>query len=373
MWSTSRKLTNGTTLWIIFLVILLIALNILMFTVYVNAHPNGDFAEQIWAYCASEIFKVITASLVLPILLFLLESRFKIADTIVKNRLEREHRDEENVKARRHKEEMERREERLMCITRTIQMWNHLDSLVSEVRYFRKDLKRAKDIEDLLIRIDNFPSAAEDVINMWFYCFPNLSIQDTHPFIVFINTVLSSTGTVAQFIAQTDNTDEIAMLQDSLDVIFGVMKTITHHPMISSFKYSMELLQLEERKSSSGRKQVESNLKQIIDNARNWAEELMRYYRQNEKVLAPITGNKVETFRKKYEELEAWAREHPGQNLNESKEFVTFRRLFYKIPIEKRISAKRWPYSTEYIRTLSDYLSFESIAQGLLSRAAWPK
>ena len=75
--------------WISFLIILLVVLNLIMFNIYQQAHISENLSVQLWKYFESATFKVVAASLILPILLFLLESRFKIAETMKKDRLDR--------------------------------------------------------------------------------------------------------------------------------------------------------------------------------------------------------------------------------------------------------------------------------------------
>ena len=147
------------------LLVLLVMLNFIIFTIiYQRANPSENLWVQLWNYFESDTFRVVTASLVLPIVLFVLESRFKIVETIEKNRLDRE-----------RKEEAELRERGLECLELTSQMWNQLFSFTSEVRHYKKDANEGTSIENILQRLENFSSWGEEIVLMWSFRFPNLS------------------------------------------------------------------------------------------------------------------------------------------------------------------------------------------------------
>lgn len=88
---------DNTAFWIGLLLVLLVVLNVIAFIIYKGANPGEGLWVQLWNYLESATFKVVTASLVLPIILFVLESRFKIVETVKQNRLMRERKDAEVV------------------------------------------------------------------------------------------------------------------------------------------------------------------------------------------------------------------------------------------------------------------------------------
>lgn len=348
--------------WISFLIILLVVLNLIMFKIYQEAHPSENLSIQLWKYFESATFKVIVASLILPILLFLLESRFKIAETMKKNRLER---------ARKIKQE--RKEKCLEGITLTLQMWNQLYDLVSEVRYFHKKTKEDPRIKEILQKLAYIGSSGEDVVNIWHFRF-DLSSKDQDLFLEFINILLHFAMTVAYYIEKSDNTKECVDLQNSLGVIQEGITTIAHHPIISVLKYYMELLELKEDRAPSDEVQeIDSALKNDLMRLKNWAQAIKREEMRYNKILPAIEGEEVEAYREAAKKVEKWVREHPEEPVNECEEFSNFRDLFYKISHEEFVYAANISYSKEFIRHLADWLGFQSEIQNVASIAKWPE
>jgi hypothetical protein len=140
---------SSAKFWVKILLLLLLALNLIAFLIYCMSHPSENLSAQLWVYLESDAFKVITASIILPILLCLLESLFKISA--------------------KRKEEL--KEKQWECIEKTSQTWNQLFSLASEVRYFEKEANKGARIEDILLKLAKFVSQAEDIVNMWYFRF----------------------------------------------------------------------------------------------------------------------------------------------------------------------------------------------------------
>ena len=349
--------------WISFLIILLVVLNFIMFNIYQQAHPSQNPSVQLWKYFESATFKVVAASLILPILLFLLESRFKIAETMKKDRLER---------ARKIKEE--RREKRLEAITLTLQMWNQVYDLVSEVRYFHKKTKEDPRIKDVLQKLVYIGSSGEDVVSMWFFRF-DLSSKTEELFLEFMKMLLRFAQTVAYYIGESDNTKECTDLQNSLGVIQEGITTIVHHPIISVLKHNMELLELREAGAPSDEVQkIDSVIKGQLMKLKNGAQVIKREEMRYKKILTAIEGEEVEACREVARKVEKWMREHPGKPVNECEEFSNFRDLFYKISHEKFVYyAANISYSKEFIRHLAAWLGFEREIQNVAEIAKWPE
>ncbi len=327
----------------------------IIFFIYWEANPRENFWVQLWNYLESNIFIVVTVSLVFPIILLVLESRFKIVETIEKNR-------KEELRARR-----------LECLELTSQMWNQLFSLASEVIHYKKDVDEGASIEKILQRLENLPSWGEDIVNMWSFRFPNLSDKDQNLFLDFINIIVESTVTVAYSIQEIDNPEEITELQDLLLVIQICIGTIAHHPIINVLKYSMELL---DGGVSPDRKE-DTNFK-IQDNIgilKYWSEEIKMEKREHNKILSSIGGAEVEAFRDKVKKVEECVREHPEyyiQDINKCEELDNFEDLFYKISLEKRAHVEKHPYSIEYLRHIANWLNFKTICSHLVYEAKQP-
>ena len=109
-----------TGFWIGTLVGLLVLLNALGFGLYAAAHPDESFAEALWGYAESDTAKMITASLILPLLVFVVEGRFNVTESVRASRIER---------ARRAQDE--RREARLETLRHTSESWRDLFALAT--------------------------------------------------------------------------------------------------------------------------------------------------------------------------------------------------------------------------------------------------
>ena len=347
---------GGTAFWISFLLVLLVVLNVIAFIIYKEASLGENLWVQLWNYLESATFKVLAASLVLPIILFVLESRFKIIESVKQNRLMRE-----------RKEEEERREKRWECIVQTSKIWDQLWDLISEVVYFKKDTNKGTEIEDLLIRLRNFTTSAEDVVNMWSHRFPNLPAKYAGSFLVFFNTELNSATTVAWCIRHSNNAEEIRKMQDSLERIGESINYLAHHNFIDVLKYSMELLKLREAQASSDKQQdMISIIEGRAESLKAWSNAIGSERYKKNKLFSFIDTDDVKAYREAYQKFIDWLlinREKDPAYAEECREeYDNLRRLFYEIPHEQV-----GPYfSKEYVLYLANWLGFECQRSRLL-------
>jgi hypothetical protein len=288
---------------------------------------------QAWQYLDSSTFKILNASIILPILLLLLEVIFKIG-------------------AKRKEEHEERQWE---CIEKTSQMWNQLFSLASEVRYFEKDANKGARIEDILLKLANLIGPAEDIVNMWdFRFFRGISDEDRgyskrvaiNSFLVPLNVLLRSTFTVAYFIryANKEEEKEIQWLQSSLEKIQGGISGMAHHSIINVLKHSMYL----EDGDKTAIKEIQENIGKLRENA-DWLKKMEKY----NKLFPSVEGNEVDEFRIAVE-----------NSKKAGKESDNLKNLFSKIPSEKRPRLKDVVYSTDYVKRLADEMTYDAISKG---------
>ncbi len=139
---------KGMWFIIIFFIILFFA---------VNGFLYFSFEEKslIWGYCSTDTFKTVSVSILIAVFLVAIGGYLKIDKAI-----------EERIREQRQK----RIDAQTECIKMTTDMWNELYCLASEVRFLKKD----GNIEDVLVKLENFASRAEDVINTWNFNFPKL-------------------------------------------------------------------------------------------------------------------------------------------------------------------------------------------------------
>lgn len=329
----------------VFWIGLLVVLNIIAFIIYQAANPAVNPWSQLWNYFESATFKVITISLVLPIIMFVLEKRFKIVETVRQNQLIKE-----------RKEEEERKEKRWECVEQTSKVWNQLWDLTSEIIYFKKDADKGTAIKDLLIRLRNLTTSTEEVINMWSHRFPNLPAKYEESFLVFFNTELNSAETVAWCIRHSDNAEEVRKVQDSLKRIVESINYLVHHNFIDVLKYSMELLELKEAKTPEDEQQdMISLIDERAANLKDWANAIeTQEYRHNE-LFSFVETADVKAFRDAYRKFTDWLLINPDKNPADAEEYDNLKRLFYTIPHEQA-----GPYfSREFVIYLANWLGFE--------------
>jgi hypothetical protein len=349
----NRPGLNNTAIWIGLLLVLLIVLNVIAFSIYRGANPGENLWVQLWNYLESAIFKVITVSLILPLILFALESRFKIAEAVKQNRL-----------MRKRKQEEERSEKRWECIEQTSKIWNQLWDLTSEIIYFKKDSDKGTTIEDLLIRLRNLTTSAEDVLNMWSHRFPDLPAKYYESFLMFFNTELDSAETVAWCIRYSKSEREIRKMQNSLRRIVESINYLVHHKCIDVLKYSMELLELKEANVSEGKQHdITSEIDEATKNLKEWADAISREEYRHNKPFSFANTPDVKALREKYQKLAEWMLENPKKSPDKDyAEYDNFSRLFYKIPHEQA-----GPYfSKDFVLYLANWISLESERAKLL-------
>jgi hypothetical protein len=290
---------------------------------------------QAWQYLESSTFKILNASIILPILLFLLEFLFKIG-------------------AKRKEQREDRQWE---CIEKTSQMWNQLFSLASEVRYFEKDANKGARIEDIVLKLAKFIAPAQDIVNMWdsrfFRSIPEKNIDYSNDdiissFKVPINVLLRSTFAVAYFIRDANKEEEekeIQWLQSSLEKIQGGISDMAHHLIINVLKHTMYL--------EDGGKKAINEINENLDRLRKNNDWLKEMEKKNTR-FPLVEGNEVEEFRIAVENM---------MSKKAGMESDTLKRLFLKIPPEKRPRLKDVVYSTDYVKQLADEMTYDAISR----------
>lgn len=352
----NRPGLNNTAIWIGLLLVLLIVLNVIAFSVYRGANPGENLWVQLWNYLESAIFKVITVSLILPLILFALESRFKIAETVRQNRFIRE-----------RKEKEERKEKRWECIEQTSKVWNQLWDLASEVAYFKKDADKGTTIEDLIIRLRNLTTLAEDVTNMWSHRFPDLPAKYYESFLIFFDAESNSAETVAWCIRCGSDAEEILKMQDSLKRIVESINYLTHHRFIDVLKHSTQSLELREANESSDKQEeTESKINEHIEYLKAWAKAIQTGERGHNTPFSFADTADAKALREAYRELREWTLKNPGKNPTDNyTKYDNFKHLFYKIPHEQAGPC----YSKDFVLYLANWISLEYERAKLMHRA----
>jgi hypothetical protein len=359
--------------WIIFLLIILVGVNLGVFLTYVSSNPSLSISAQIFGYLQSSAFTVITASILLPILMFFLESLFKIGRA---------------VDQRIESQKQALVKDQLKAIGETSKMWNKLYELSGEVVHCTVEKGAEKRIEDILSRLGNLANEAEDVVNMWHFIFPDLETYKADAienyrltaaselFLYFINLLLHCAETVGVSICDgytsKDRMDRIADLQASLEQIRDGIKSILHHSMLSIFRLSVEtgryssapaLTNLgalptvdKAAMSRTSSPEPQSELKSSLNNLQKWAHFIEDNEMNLNKVLPLATGTEVEVFRELWAKFLRWRFAKPKADPKEFPEYTALTKSFDGIPNREMLIGKKVDCSEDWIISLGRLL-----------------
>jgi uncharacterized membrane protein len=345
-------------IWIIILVLFIIAFNFIGFIIFKESHSARNIWEHLWGYGESVVFRVLTVSLILPILLLMLQTIFNIRGAI-KERIE--------------KEKMDRRERRLRCINLTAKSWNQLYDLTNEVRHFRSNSKNGDGIHELIKSIGSFVNQSEDVVRLWRFVL-HVSEEVEEFSLIFINTMLHATQTVDYAIAEGDNEEECEELKDCLGVIQEGVKDVAHQKILSLLMRRADLLNLMEDRNTSDRL---NEAKRDIEEKRRilteWAEALKTEEITANAILSSAQGAEVEDFRQHAEQLLTYIRDNPQKPFSEFSDFAKFTDSFESIPDQEVFRTSNIQYSKQFVRHLARWFAREAVCQYLADTAKWQR
>ena len=344
--------------WIVALIILLLVVNFIALKVYQKSHWAPNVWEHVWNYGESAVFKVVTVSLILPILLLLLQTVFNIRGAI-----------EERIE----KEKEARRTRRLECINSTREIWNQLYDLTNEVRHFRQNSESGPRIHELIKRIGSDVNRDEDIVRDWRFEL-GLSEREEELFLVFINTLLHAAQTVAHGIVEKGDDSECEDLRECLGVIQEGVKTVAHQQIFSILTHRAELLGLAEASGVSDReKVVRAEMDDKLRSLSEWAEGLKTEEIRVNGVLSTGEGIEVERFREQAEKLLEYMRDDPGNSLDQFPELRGLEDSFGDIPHREVLRASKIPYSKEFVRHLANWFAHQLTRLHLADTAKWQR
>ncbi len=110
--------TKSPTIILTVLSLVLFLLNVMGFATYSESHPDENTSTQVWNYLDSDLFELLTISLILPIILLILESRFNLIRSFIQNRIQHIH----TVEVEQRELARKRRDERSERRWETIQL-----------------------------------------------------------------------------------------------------------------------------------------------------------------------------------------------------------------------------------------------------------
>lgn len=337
---------------------LILILNLCLGTIYFFAHPEGSFWENVWSYLGSSVFMLVTGSLLIPLLLSFIEKQYKFIENIQRQQEERKKQLEE-----------ERRNQRQQAIADTIAMWQDLYNQISEVIYFDLSQDQQK-INDLLMRMSNFTSEAEHIVNKWTHQFPNIEPEDIDVFLEFINILYQSGLTTAYYIKNEGDKKEVEILQEMLYLIQSQIKTIANHSIINTLKYAAKALEMKEGEASIDEvAKADRKFNTELDGLKGWAKAISDMSEEYDNFLAPFEGPKIHEVKVLGKKIGLWLKEDKKRFIYQHDHFSEFEKQYNDLPLREKLSNERVPYSKEYMKALAEWLSLESACNYVYTRA----
>lgn len=178
-------------IWTILPLTCLIVFNLYFFNIYSSLNLDKSYYQLVWGYIDSSVFKVITASLLLPVLLFLFEKLFKYKETASERTYQMKVIEKNKADENKKKRKEEQKENQIKALESTEEIWREIFKIATKVRYYQGNedvIKIFKDFEKYRIR-------GFEVANSWHLRFPKISEEDKalilYPFNVFNGCILT--------------------------------------------------------------------------------------------------------------------------------------------------------------------------------------
>ena len=354
---------RNTRFWVTLLVVLLIVLNALAFALYAAAFPKQDLAVQLWSYAESDTAKLITASLILPLLIFVVEGRFNVAEAVRASRVER---------ARQAQDA--RRDARLETITQTTQAWNELYALTTRI-----SSPGTLDYADLRTKFWNVPTIFNDLMTHWHVRFPNLAGEDglVDSYIFLVNVVNECAASAVFHVYTAVDDDARADVGGSIDLIASGFDQMLHHTIPAILNASLDLLAIRESADIEELRTVESDaeaaalvekyenqIRALIPQVESWAD-WVRACLSRRELLATVDGPEVSEFRRRFHELAAVVRADPSRSFSDDPGLSELEASYDDIPRADRLHAWSVKYSPEWLAELADDLLFNDVVSEL--------
>ena len=362
---------RNTRFWVTLLVVLLIVLNALAFALYAAAFPKQDVALQLWTYAESDTAKLITASLILPLLIFVVEGRFNVAESVRASRVER---------ARQAQDA--RRDARLETITLTSQAWNELYALTTRI-----SSPGTLDYADLRTKLWNVPTTFNDLVTHWRVRFPNLPTEGglVDSYIFLVNVVNECAASAAFHVYTAADDDARADVGGSIDLIASGFDQMLHVTIPAILNASLDLLAIRESVDIEELRTVESDaeaaalvekyeseIRALIAHVEGRAD-WVRAHLSRRELLATVDGPEVSQFRRRFHELAAALRADPSRSVTDDPGLAELEASYDDIPRADRLHAWSVKYSPEWLAELADDLLFDEVVSGLLDPTLSPR
>jgi len=345
----------GLYIWFWIPLILITAINIIIFFVYQQSHLSEPTYNQIWDYLQSQSFIAVTGSLLFPIALFLLESRFQILQ-----------KREDETRERKQKRDEEARQRGLKCRRDTANLWQQLQRLATEVATFRRGAGRKDEAVELARHVEAFKDDAEILAYEWMDRFPSLSSEDLSSLLAFFNLVYVASQTVAYRILDASEAEDLAELQLCLSTISSVSDNTAFYRILNVFD---SLMELESSIGTESEGKTRSELRDGLDALQAWADEIDKRGVRTGDYLSFMTGESVENLRRTLSDIESEMRKLGKTEFSGEYEH-RLHEAYSRIPKDQRIRLLRYGNSEAFIREMADWLTMESLRMDVQENSA---
>jgi hypothetical protein len=346
--------------------VLIVVLNVSGLLVYRASHPDQSPSLQLWSYLDSETFRLVTGSLVLPLLVFLIEGRFNIAETIRKSREERA-----------QKVQNDRQQWRLEAVERTGEMLNDISTLATDLVYWGPE----NDLRPLLARAKNLLNKAQEAISVWPVRFPSLyeAVDVNSVVLPLFDTLNFCINSVAVHLGDIDDREEQAELQATLGVIQEGIMSIWRYPVMGMLRCGLDLEMLRDSRRLGGADERDTAEESRIlgeighfgDYLGAWVMAIIQLDASAEP-MSNLDSAEAGAFREVYREAREWLLEQPGRRLSAYENYSTFRERFEAVPHAELMRAYQVAYSKQWLRELSDWFALTAYIEELEARTTLP-
>jgi hypothetical protein len=353
--AAARERNLGTRSWIVALVILLVALDALIFLAYRQSQPAEPLDAQLIGYLESSAFSVVTVSIVIPIILAFLNQFFNIGSA---------------VQQRIETQKQEFRNQLSKSIKQTTTIWTDFYDYCGKVIFWR-DYGESRALLDLLQEGSKLANKAEEVVESWPRMFRNLKSSDTDVFVTYLNIMISCTETVIDSI-RTSNHDpvripETAELQESLGLVRSGIRGTLHMSLLEILNKSASLLT--EDYTPADRLKVEAEIQKYFDGLTYWARFLTQTEQRVNKLYPLATGTQVDEFRAVAVRFVDWRKKDLTAESNKFPEWSDFSAKYLAIPTADLLLGERVTYSPETVKELARQVTFRDVQTVLNDRA----
>jgi len=338
--------SRNIVFWIIVLLITFAIINLPLFYVYQQSHLNDSILVQINGFFGTEIFKLVLASIVFPIILLLIENIFKIRE--------------------RYEDKVWQRQIEFIKLFQK-EFWYKFIDFSDKVIYCDLDkINREKDFKDTIYKYNLLSSSGTYISISWLTYFDHyVDYEDVQIFINLLNYLLNITLSVAYYV-QIKHPNSFT-LQKSLELIIEQL-SFDIHPNIDLLLNNYAMIEFRKPKNKQTRLK---NLDEIKSDLKELHADIMDLDKKYNEFL-PFFKSKDPSTSKKFSEIKDIAdqiiylkrkminqKDEKDEKLQ--KEVEELQRILkeksYKIDIKTLVEIDRILYSPKFIIKLAKYLS----------------